>query len=202
MWLHDDLGLKSEGILSSVSSSYVRIKQNLFNPSTISNLQNLFISAEVVVMKWFLNTKMAVIREPEETCHYGGLFVSDSHKAQNPPCWISKPTWREGSTKRRNVKVDLMKSVGILSSAFFYPPSGPHFTGCPPAVHWLSADSRPVGLDSFTYAAIIKTCKQRSTFKSIVLKPEGKLRMIFFSASNTLSCVHAFLNTAQLRQQN
>ena len=151
MWLHDDLGLKSGGILSSVSSSYVRIKQNLFNPTTISNLQNLFISAEVVVIKWFLNTKMAVIRGPEETCRYVGLFVSDSHKAQNPPWWIGKPIWREGSTKRRNVKVDLMRSVGILSPAFFYPPSGPHFTGCPPAVHRLSADSRPTRWIGFFY---------------------------------------------------
>ena len=56
-------------------------------------------------------------------------------------------------------------------------------TNCWPTVGRQSIDvlvDASVGLDSFTHAAIIKTCKQRSTFKSIVLKPEGKLRMILF----------------------
>jgi len=32
----------------------------------------------------------------------------------------------------------------------------------------------------FNHAAIIKNCKQRSTFKRFVFKAEGKLHMIFF----------------------
>ena len=32
---------------------------------------------------------------------------------------------------------------------------------------------------AFNHAAIIKTCKQRSTFKSFVFKPDGNLHMIF-----------------------